>query len=278
MNKIYIISIEFDNVRLQDHPELIELPNVEIRLVKALTPASLGCLAKEPEHLHGFYPQAISCVEFAISRSHESARALALSENCEWAIFLEEDFISGEEIQNLNSYLGILDKLITDTPIGVHLFPEQFGILASCRRFPFLRVLAMPDFAVGYILNKAALIQCSNQLDFKKFEIADWPRYMRDLIWLAPKKSIVLHPDISENAGKSSTLTARVQRMDSLGFLTKIKNSRNYLLFVLFLGRLVNIQYGNSPISSERIRSIELNLPRFFFKYTLPRDLFSQLK
>jgi hypothetical protein len=217
-------------------------------------------------------------VEFAISRSHEAARALALSEECDWAIFLEEDFMAGREFQNLNSYLGILEKSKSNTAIGIHLFPEQFGILAACSKVPFLRILALPDFAVGYILNKPALMQCSNRLNAKRIEIADWPKYMRDLLWLAPKKSIVLHPDVSDNANKSSTLAARVQRRDSLGFLMKIKDKRNYLLPLLTLGRLLKMQYGDSTISSERIRSVQLNLPYFFHRYVLPRNLFSGLE
>jgi hypothetical protein len=224
--------------------------------------------AKTPDSIKGFIPKKIelSDLEVAISYSHHLARLLSASMTNEWTIILEEDAIIQFDARTLVSLIEKVENTLClqKKPAGIHLFPEQFGIVTGKKNESLLQVIYLPDFAVGYILNRAAVETSINSFDTSKIEIADWPRYMRSQItWFCPDKSLVRHPDLSDLNTRSSTRLIRIERSGRFN-VRKLASYKLLPYLLIRAGNFFRLQYGSSPIESNKIRSIRLN-----FKFPL---------
>jgi hypothetical protein len=136
-------------------------------------------------------------------------------------------------------------------PTALHCFPEQFGILVGRKGSEFLRCLRVPDYAVTYVLNQKAIQDLSFAREYRVPEIADWPKYMRKIRWLAPQDSMVAH-----SATGSFVKEARSQRQRNkkdVSLYMKL-NSALQLSIFYFTGMFAR-KYGNSDIASENLRS-----------------------
>lgn len=203
-------------------------------------------------------------VEVAISLSHHIARKRAKKLNSDWCIILEEDAIinfTKEEIIFLIQEISSKNTSI-HIPLGIHLFPEQFGILVTNKRENFAKVRYLPDFAVGYVLNYSAIKKSVEFQNFIKIEVADWPKFMRSKInWFSPLVSFVLHPNFHLSGTLSATRVHREFRAEQI-WVKKIFSRRNFPLLLIKVGHLLHIKFGINPIDSEKIRSILIRLQR----------------
>lgn len=236
------------------------LPKLEKTLQKLRFNYSV-LLATTPENLELKTSTTISLspVEIATAISHQRARAFVLEQGCEWAIILEDDaqilddFIDIQFlIENIEAYFGRESKL------AIHLYPEQFGILRSNSREPFFRVISLPDCAVGYAMNKNAL-NASIFIQGIENEVADWHSEIRKLTWLAPKASLVLHPDLGNSKIRSLTTNPRNNRVMARSFLEKLIMYPYLKMFVLRINFPCLRKYGCNPISSEKLRTKTLS-------------------
>jgi len=224
-------------------------------ILPAITPPDLN--ASDLVSGHG-----LTEIEIAIALSHCMARGRAATLNSDWCLIVEEDAIinfTREEIlcliQNINS-----EYRTEEIPLGIHLFPEQFGILFRKKNNNFANVIYLPDFAVGYLLNSNAVkksLECQNNW---KIEVADWPKFIRaEIYWFSPLVSFILHPDFHLSSTLSATKVHRQIRANRI-WVKKLFSLRNFPLFVIRIGHLFKIKFGNNPIDSEKIRSILVNL------------------
>jgi len=197
----------------------------------------------------------LSPVEIATAISHQRARTFVLEQGCEWAIILEDDaqilgdFVNVQSlVENIEAHFGQESKL------AIHLFPEQFGILRSNSRESFFRVLSLPDCAVGYAMNKHAL-NASISIQGIENEVADWHSEIRKLTWLAPKASLVCHPDLGNSKFRSLTTNPRNNRVMSRSLLEKLITYPYLKMFILRITLPCLRSYGCNPISSEKLRT-----------------------
>jgi hypothetical protein len=226
--------------------------NVEI--VNATTPSDLND--------SNFYPaKNVETLEMAISISHHRARTRALTLGYEWTLILEEDAIVNFDYFQIRLLISSIEQKFSrkNIPIGIHLFPEQFGILRHKRGARFLRILYLPDGAMGYLLNLKGVKRAVADFVPTRVEIADWPRSLRkNIIWFAPRSSLVLHPDVRLVDTESATQIYRDIR-------SRYSRPRKFLTYrvvpLLFIrvGARFNLSFGTQPITSEKIRSIKLN-------------------
>jgi hypothetical protein len=225
----------------------------ELETIEAATPISLVNSPYKPA-------MGVQPVEMAIAVSHHKARLRAERLGIEWTLILEEDAIINFEIAELLKLIEeISNKFDKDSPLGIHLFPEQFGILTKHPNRNFLKVHYLPDYAVGYCLNLSAVKKSIQDFDFREVEIADWPtRIRKDIFWHAPITSLVLHPDILLSTTKSSTIKYRKERENYL-FYKKLFRYRIFPLILIKIGHIFKLKFGRNPIESEKIRSIKLN-------------------
>ena len=225
----------------------------EAEIVEATTPTDLSGV-----NFRG--AKNVEILEMAISISHHRARSKALRLANDWALILEEDAIINFNREHLELLIQSISNSIKDDKalVGIHLFPEQFGILSGKSLSSFLHVLYLPDFAVGYMLNLNAIKYTVLNFNFNHIEIADWPKYMRKKIkWFSPTRSLVLHPDLNLETTNSSTQVYRDIRA-SYSILKKLFNFRIFVLFLIRIGSFLNLKHGNHPIESEKIRTVRL--------------------
>jgi hypothetical protein len=227
--------------------------SIELEIIDASTPDSLRKSIYRPA-------RRVKPIEMAISVSHHRARLRAEVIGREWTIILEEDAIINFNVVQL---LKLIENLAKNhdrkKPLGIHLFPEQFGILTKNLKCDFLNVKYLPDYAVGYCLNSSAIKTAIKDFDANKVQLADWPHKIRkNISWFAPSSSFVLHPDTHLYTTKSSTSKYREERKN-YSFFRKISSFRMIPLFLIKIGHILNLKFGKNPIASEKIRSIILS-------------------
>lgn len=251
--EVFIISMDPFNIDSKIQDLIDHQFNLnDITFIQAVTPNDI-CNFGEV-HKHKGWPRELTCIEVAISYSHIRARETALSHNVDIAIILEEDAQLGVEfLQILKN--SLIPKLVSSEPIGIHLFPEQFGILRKQKSEELYKILKIPDFAVGYVLNSYALRVLSGEIEIQKKQIADWPKLARRIFWYAPKISLVIHPNNYKGPTVSLAEKSRQNRRLNQHPLSKLRNQVNLgFLFYLFF-KNIGRPYGKNPISSEKLRS-----------------------
>jgi hypothetical protein len=248
---VLIIALKNSPAGLKTTSQLSKFFDVEI--IEAATPNSL---------LKGDYKPAkgVEPIEMAISVSHHLARLRAKTLSRDWALILEEDVIIKFEINELMTLIEELDSNNNaKIPLGIHLFPEQFGILTKIKDRNFLHVNYLPDCAVGYCLNLLAIEKTIQDFRENQVEIADWPsRIRKNISWFAPSVSLVAHPDLRLKTTKSSTSEYRKKRKN-FSFYRKIFNFKIIPFVVIKIGHVLNLKFGENPVDSEKIRSIKLH-------------------
>ena len=226
-------------------------------VVEAITPAALPCGGK---HLGGSgrHRNGLSCVEVATSLSHQRARNLASARKCNWSLFLEDDSIVQSSISFLPDLILEIESFGSgEQPVGIHLFPEQFGILRKHTR-SLLNVVALPDYAVGYVLNAKALRESEKLAEKIHLSVADWPKGMDQIHWYAPTRSLITHPNLDNHPSQSQIEELRRLRASQSSFSYRFVNYPLLRILVLRLGSLLGMKYGKNWIASERIRSVVL--------------------
>lgn len=228
--------------------------SIELEIIDASTPNSLRKSSYRPA-------RRVKPIEMAISVSHHRARLRAEAVGKEWTLILEEDAIVNFKVLQLFELIENLAKNHDrKTPLGIHLFPEQFGILTKNLKSDFLNVKYLPDYAVGYCLNSSAIKRAIKDFDTNNVELADWPHKIRkNISWFAPSSSFVLHPDTHLYTTKSSTSKYREERKN-YSFFQKISSFRMIPLLLIKIGHILNLKFGENPIASEKIRSIKLSI------------------
>lgn len=200
----------------------------------------------------------LSRVEVAISLSHHLARKQALTSKSNWCVFLEEDANLTAHFSKLKKLTETLDEVhkYKGFALGIHLFPEQYGILCQKGEDPYLAVIKMPDYAVGYALNRLAIKTAVENFNQTKIELADWPKYIRNSItWKAPLESLVTHPDLNDENIPSSTRSIREKRKQS-SLLRKLFRLNSYKYVLFRIAGLYCTKFGQSNIHSKKLRTI----------------------
>jgi hypothetical protein len=251
---LVVLVIAFKKSVIEQKPIQDLRKYAELEIIDASTPNSLS---------DGIYKPArkVKPIEMAIAVSHHRARLRAEVLGKEWTIILEEDAIISLNFIQLFELIEELTKRYDEkTPLGIHLFPEQFGILIKNYKSDFLSVKYLPDFAVGYCLNLSAIKRAVKDFDANKVEIADWPHKIRkNISWFAPPTSYVLHPDTRLSTTKSATSQYRKERKSD-SFFSKLSSFRMIPLSLIKIGHILNFKFGENPIASEKIRSIKLGI------------------
>jgi len=225
------------------------------KIFEALTPSDLGCDIQSLDHKH---LSGISCYEFAASVSHQAARNLSLTYDPEWILILEDDAVTScnfdSEIFKLLDEFSLFDQ----DPIAIHLFPEQYGILKRFKDDSY-SVKMIPDYAVGYLMNKCAVDYAANYSNEVHNYLADWPRYFNSIPWYASRASLVSHPSPSEEslADYSRIEPGRLRRKNDRHFTQKVLSEDLFRLIKfkaasLFSSRL----YGTAYIQASKMRSM----------------------
>jgi GR25 family glycosyltransferase involved in LPS biosynthesis len=251
--EVFIISMNPSNndstlQKLMDH----QFQFKDITFIQAVTPKDVCNFGKV--HKHKGWPRELTCIEVAISYSHIRARETALRHNVDIAIILEEDAQLGLAFsQTLKN--SLIPKLVAREPIGIHLFPEQFGILRKQNTEELYKIIKIPDYAVGYALNSHALRVFSDGIELQKKQIADWPKLARKIFWYAPKISLVIHPNNYQGPKMSLAEKSRQKRRLNQRLISKLRIRINLgFLFYLYF-KNIGRPYGDNPISSEKLRS-----------------------
>ena len=197
----------------------------------------------------------LSPVEVATSISHQRARAFALEMGCDWAIILEDDARILDGFKDIASLIEeIENRFGRDSELAVHLYPEQFGLLRSKFGESFYRVVSLPDCAVGYAMNRKALA-ASAAVQGIEFEVADWHSEIRKFTWLAPKASMVIHPDVCDIKVRSLTSDPRNKRIKARSFMEKLVAYPFAKILILRIEWPHSQRYGYNSISSEKLRT-----------------------
>lgn len=198
---------------------------------------------------------SLSPVEVATSISHQRARTFALELGCKWAIILEDDAQILDVFGDIASLIGDIESQFgPDSELAVHLYPEQFGLLKSRFGESFYRVLSLPDCAVGYAMNRKALA-ASVAIQRIEFEVADWHSEIRKFTWLAPKASLVIHPDVGDIKVRSLTSDPRNKRIRARSLMQKLVAYPFARILLLRINWPHSHRYGYNSISSEKLRT-----------------------
>lgn len=251
---VFILTINpnFESTPL--YAFLISCKDFQVFIVDGFKPVDLGC--REDCLGHGARSK-ISCVEFAVAEGHRKMRILARQTSCETFLFLEDDAIvncSPELLLDLHNQL-LSNKGMYSTP-AIHLFPEQNGLLIETK-FPSLKkIVAIPDYAVSYLMSFEALESISKDDSNVASQIADWPNYVKKLNWFATEKSYFIHPDTRIEGSRSTTKMHRGFRQQNQTIREKFFNPRSYMVLILPMLALIGRQVGQSPIEAENLRSV----------------------
>ena len=247
------LSVVFISVPGQrDCKSLIASVSAILPVVVQRLDASLPSGALNLSNSKGF---AISGIESAISESHHRAREISFKLGCDWALILEDDAVATLELQNLPELLHVLGSCFDlETPIGIHLAPEQFGIMIRKKSEVFLRNIRLADCAVAYILNRPALQSCLDA-GAPIMEVADWPKALRRFQWISPLKPMFAHPHISNVEVTSSSFAPRLFRSQSKSLVRKLIEYPYHIMFTFKVASWLGSNYGNGYVQSEKIRS-----------------------
>jgi hypothetical protein len=223
-------------------------------VLPALTPAMLEC--ENSFDCASVRHPKITCVEFAVASSHRLARSVARENAADLTIVLEDDAFLNS---NFSEYLKLFEGTFSDSmlPVALHCYPEQYGILIKQKKSKFLKCAKIPDYAVAYILNRAALSLSTSVPIESEFEVADWPNYMKKIQWLAPLESMVEHREAFSFVKESR---AYRQKKLTRSLVKRGKEKVNVLLFRF--ARIFGRQYGSSQIASENLRSFVIGVSR----------------
>lgn len=222
--------------------------NLKYFVPDGVTIKDLPCYGNK--HIHRYKGKNFSCSQLAAATSHQISRIFAASLNFKYFVFLEDDAeIPSEE--DFISFLQVLqDRTDLERNIAIHLFPSQFGILRKCQKNDFLKIVKLPDYAVGYILSTTSL----NIINFfsatNLIGVADWPQAFKKLYWYAPKSSIVTHP-----AQKNISYKSKIQKDKKVLQSMKIANLSDVFNFLFFKIFSLFPVFDSIEIQSERLRS-----------------------
>lgn len=218
----------------------------------ALTPLDLGCENLDVFHTHC---NGLTCNEFAASLSHQVARNFSIVFELDWVLFLEDDAILSD---NFFVALGNLieSQDFTEKRIAIHLFPEQFGLLKTSHD-KLLRVMFLPDYAVGYLMNLEAIKFTVGFTNIVQKFLADWPNFIKKISWFAPHESMVTHPmlDYKYNDKTSSIERSRKLKHDSYSLYDKLFSREMLRKIVLIFLKPFTKAYGNSSVKAPALRT-----------------------
>ena len=197
----------------------------------------------------------ITEIESAISRSHHRAREQAFKMGADWALILEDDAIATSELHKLPHFLEQISSIFNSkVPLGIHLAPEQFGVMIGNRSDIFVKSIYLADCAVAYILNKVALESCLNSGP-PVLEVADWPRVLRKFQWISPLKPMFVHPYLSNSDSKSASVAPRLLRNQGRSLIQKFIKYPYLIMLRFWLASWLGSNYGVGFVESEKIRS-----------------------
>ena len=224
------------------------------RIFEATMPSDLGCVVGSLDHKH---LSGISCSEFAASISHQAARNLSLTYDAEWILILEDDAVTSRNFES--EICELLDEIscIDEDLIAIHLFPEQYGILKKFND-NFYSVNMIPDYAVGYLMNKCVVDYAANFSSEVHNYLADWPKFLNSIPWYAPKTSMVLHPrPTGESLADFSTIELdRLKRKNDQHLTQKVFNKDLFRLLKFRARSFFSPRfYGSAYIQANKIRS-----------------------
>jgi GR25 family glycosyltransferase involved in LPS biosynthesis len=250
MNQISVYIITVKDARNYDNliESVIQSFGVNPTILLGVTPKDLPCGGMGPHMHEGKYRQ-LSCHEVAAALSHARARELALTEGSTWSFFLEDD---SELIQkdNLDFFTDVM-TLPSEIPFFIHLFPEQNGILKNCK-FPGMKFIwKMPDYANAYALNSKGLVTFTKSVKVSHLYLADWPKFSRHIVKIAPIRSIFRHPIQSIDTSLISHERLRIQgSLRAFTFIYRLKQ------FIFKISRIPLPKYGTERIATENLRSV----------------------
>jgi hypothetical protein len=234
-----------------------KLNDLPLHIYSAFTPKDIGC-SDRPHH-HSSFGRTLTCVEIAIAHSHAGARRAAFELDLDIVIILEDDadVLLGKSELIIKWLEWALSQ--PQKRIGIHLYPEQFGVLIKkSRQINLNRVILLPDFAVGYVLNRRSLKAWNRSSSRARKWVADWPLSAYKLRWYAPGEPVLTHP--LNDFSISYAATGRTDRINSLSIWQRRMNvgTIRFLLFLFF--SLFGRRVGSTPIPNERLRTILLTL------------------
>ena len=251
--KIMRADIEVVVISVYGSESLPKIQNVlseigyKTRVLVATTPESSDFILSDSATL--------STVEIATSISHQRARKFALDLGCEWVIILEDDAQIADGFDDIETLIGEIERDNgRNSKLAVHLYPEQFGILKINSNKPYLRVLSVPDCAVGYAMNRHAM-RATMSIKGIDQEVADWHPEIRKFSWFAPKFSLVTHPDVKDSKVRSLTSNPRQNRLRQSSFIEKLIKYPYLKMFLIRFPFPYASPYGSNPISSEKLRT-----------------------
>jgi hypothetical protein len=250
MNQISVYIITVKDARNYENlvKSVIHSFGVNPTILLGVTPKDLPCGGIGP-HIHEGKYRKLSCHEVAAALSHARARELALKEGSAWSFFLEDD---SELIQNDNSdFFAAVTNLPSDIPFFIHLFPEQNGILKNCK-FPGMKFIwKMPDYANAYVLNSKGINALTKSAKLSHLYLADWPKFSRHIVKIAPVRSIFRHPFQSIDTSLISHERLRIQGSSkAFTFFYRLKQ------FIFKISRIPLPKFGTERIATENLRSV----------------------
>ena len=233
------------------------LPINEIKILEATIPMDLTCREIVGDHEHYGNKRSMSCSEVSAAISHHRARAIAIAEDWDAVLILEDDAV----LKDKSELLVILTQLQEQdhVPVLVHLFPEQYGIMRNRGNHEyFYDVIKIPDYAVSYILNRQALKEIIKLAPVVNRDLADWPIGIKQLRLIAPKSSIFIHPVNDENVTSSSIWLGRNKILDARKGIDRYRILEFYRFTLYKIVSLFSSKYGSNKIISEKLRSLIL--------------------
>lgn len=257
MSNNFTIIIITKNKQLSDGLKIFleSCKGVRHFLLEATTPDDL-------QESSGLGKVKITRVERAIAVSHHRARLMGLSLNSDFVTILEEDAIPLLGAADFEDFLKLASAHISSGhPTGIHLSPEQFGIMTKRKNDVFLQVKMLADCAVAYLLNNVALRTIAADRSFET-EVADWPKIMKSITWLAPIVPIFSHPDLRKSTEiNSSSSLDRQSRLKALSRLQKVQHFPYQRFFSFKFFAFFGTKYGNGYAENEKYRSRIIFLP-----------------
>lgn len=229
--------------------ELLKIHSLHLEIVQATTPIDLNCIEPCSWHSPFGVNRKISCREAAVSMSHVRARKRAAQSDSQYFMFLEDD-----AIVDYSKLKALFDKLLRIkhmqvNAFAIHLFPEQYGIISYAAKDELLKLSMIPDYAVGYILNRKALNIFNSKSQNAVNEIADWPQFAKRIDWYAPFDSPIRHPKDSKS---SYLVSSRILRRKSNAKFD-VSGKIRFIRFLLMGSN--NRKYGQNLIDNEKLRT-----------------------
>jgi hypothetical protein len=213
-----------------------------------ITPKELPCTHKG-FHAHTGKIRSLSCSEVAAAVSHSRAREIAYTSGAEWSFFLEDD----SDILQIDNSAFIYDvsMLPGNLPFLLHMFPEQNGILSNSKFLGMKTIRKMPDYANAYAVNRLGLNLLIKETKRNHLYLADWQRFPRSLIRIAPSRSIFRHP--------AESLASSLIAQDRIRIQSQMKSFKLRYRIKQFLFKIIRVpfmKFGSEEIEVEGLRSV----------------------